>query len=81
MNNKNLNCKKNKNIHAKFHLKNLFDFIENDKFEFDKPEKNEIFVIYESSDDDLNINDKSIKSPIIGLIYPINSTKKRKRQK
>jgi hypothetical protein len=83
---------KNKNVEDKFHLKNLFHFI--DKIEFKIPEKNELLVIYDTSDDDerkeLKTTDKNnknlLKSPVIELMYPLMAgtsqviSKKRKRK-
>jgi hypothetical protein len=76
---------------SKYHLKDLFYFIENEKLELMENENNNNnnqLVIYESSDDEFrkDNNDKNtlniIQSPIIGLIYPLNRviSKKRKRQ-
>jgi hypothetical protein len=65
-----------KNVEDKFHLKHFFHFI--DKIENKTPEKNELLVIYDTSDDDQRKESKTIDknnknlfySLFIELIYP-----------
>ena len=82
-----INIENKKDNDSKFHLKNLFHFIENEENDYKMIKENNLFVIDDTSDEEATHNEEfHKKSPIIDLLYPLKfdvnhkKSKKRKRQ-